>query len=59
MRLAVRIAYSEDLHAQRCLAAAGGRIVFPKGKPAQFAFGSNEQYDEYRRMLRMGKAAQK
>lgn len=47
MIMPVRINYSESLVDQQALAAVGGTIVCPKGKPPQFAFGSQLQYQEY------------
>ncbi|EJW14118.1 hypothetical protein PAV_5c00070 [Paenibacillus alvei DSM 29] len=55
MRLAVRISYSEDLDAQRCLTAAGGNMVLPAGKPPQFHFPTKEHYSEYCKLLRESK----
>lgn len=47
MRMPVRINYSESLVDQQALAAVGGTIVCPKGKPPQFAFSSQLHYQEY------------
>ncbi|SYX84652.1 conserved protein of unknown function [Paenibacillus alvei] len=55
MQLSVRISASEDIDAQRCLIAVGGKIVLPKGKPPQFHFPSNVTYNEYCRLLRKTK----
>lgn len=53
MRMPVRIKFSEDLNDQRALIAAGGEIVFPKGKPPQFGFESQIQHHEYLRLRRV------
>lgn len=50
MRMPVRINFSESLSDQRALAAVGGKIVFPKGKPPQFSFDSQIHYQEYLRI---------
>ncbi|MBP1999723.1 hypothetical protein J2Z69_000742 [Paenibacillus shirakamiensis] len=47
MRIGVRIKFSEDYGDQRALAAVGGEITFPKGKPPQFSFSSQVQYHQY------------
>lgn len=52
MRIPVRISYSENVEDQRMLIKVGGRIVLPSGKPPQFAFDSQLQYQEYLRMKR-------
>ena len=55
MRLAVRIKAVDDPIAQRCMAAVGGYIALPKGKPPVFHFNDQVMYDEYCKLLRESK----
>lgn len=53
---AVRIKAIDDPVAQRCLAAVGGHIALPIGKPPMFHFSTQFVYDEYCKLLREAKA---
>lgn len=52
MRFGIRIKYSDDPLLQRCLYAAGGKVVESGGKPQQFGFSSEMQRVYYEKLVK-------